>query len=180
MSAGNVFLAGTCRLGQDVMAKVQASYEQAQEKERSSLIAAKASDLATRKKGMDILALNLLSTKWNVTQLKSVVHMLKVPGDTAIPTKKADLYARYLQWKTRTLAPLVPDAAAATPLVPDALTPLHAAAPDPPLVTDAALATLLVPSLLSGLDTLVAYAEAATPLSTTGALARSEWSEDEI
>ena len=200
VSAGNVFLAGTCRLGQDVMAKVQANYEHAQEKERSSLIAAKASDLATKKRGMDVLALNLLPTKWNVAQLKSVVNMLKVPGDTAIPTKKADLYARYLQWKTRTLAPLVPDAAAATPLVPDAaaatpllplpgtvatspLTPPHAAAPATPLVPDAAAATPLVPSLLSGLDTLVAYAAAATPLSTTGALARSamgEWSEDEI
>ena len=62
ISAGNVFLAGTCRLGQDVMAKVIANYEHALDKERSSVIAAKATHLATRKKGMDVLALNLLPT----------------------------------------------------------------------------------------------------------------------
>ena len=112
--------------------------------------------------------------------------MLKVPGDTAIPTLKVDLYARYLEWKTRTLPPLVPDAAPATPLPPlptpivdtvaaSPLTPLHAAAPlvetipiynIPPPHTS----TTQAPSLPSGLATIVAYAAAATPLPPTGTL----------
>ena len=112
--------------------------------------------------------------------------MLKVPGDTAIPTLKADLYARYLEWKTRTLPPLVPDAEPATPLPPlptrivdtvaaSPLTPLHAAAPPvetipiyntPPPHTS----SIQAPSLPSGFASLVAYAAAATPFAPTGAL----------
>ena len=45
-----------------------------------------------------VLALEIPPTSWTITQLKSFLKPLKTKEDTTMPSKKADLFARYLQW----------------------------------------------------------------------------------
>ena len=49
-----------------------------------------------------IIALNNHPKSWTVAQLKAVLKLLKTKDDAAMPSKKADLYARYVEWIGRT------------------------------------------------------------------------------
>ena len=63
-----------------------------------------------------VLALNVDPRTWNITQLKQVLKPLKTKDGTAMPTKKADLYNRYISWQTRKPRPVEDVGEEAAPL----------------------------------------------------------------
>ena len=46
-----------------------------------------------------VILLNLPPKCWTIAQLKAVIKLHKTKDDPSMPTKKSNLYARYMEWK---------------------------------------------------------------------------------
>ena len=106
MTAAKIFLLGETRLGQGVLENVETSYNSKVAKQREDTQKKADTYRKMLSDAADVFALNLEPTSWNVNQLKAVLKPLKTKDDTAMPTKKAKLYERWLLWRGRT-APAV-------------------------------------------------------------------------
>ena len=106
MTAAKMFLLGETRLGQGVLENVETSYNSKVAKQREDTQKKADTYRKMLSDAADVFALNLEPTSWNVNQLKAVLKPLKTKDDTAMPTKKAKLYERWLLWRGRT-APAV-------------------------------------------------------------------------
>ena len=101
MTATAVFLCGTARPRKGILANAKDKFSTHQIKEEEPTVN---SEEAYREMVIQhdaVLALEIPPTSWTITQLKSFLKSLKTKEETAMPSKKADLFARYLQWCDR-------------------------------------------------------------------------------
>ena len=119
MTAARMFLLGKTSLGEDIRDVVQSNYD----KHVQAAATKAAKDAATYRVALAnyniVLALNVDPRTWNINQLKQVLKPLKTKDDTAMPTKKADLYNRYISWQTRRPRPVEDVGEEAIPLEED-------------------------------------------------------------
>ena len=101
MTAAAAFLTGTTRLGEGVFQRVKRGIDEATAKQAEVKRNAELTHRATLLEYDAVMALNKPPTSWNVAQLKSVLKALKRKEDGAMPTLKAELIAKYQEWRGR-------------------------------------------------------------------------------
>ena len=102
MTAAKMFLLGETRLGEGVLQNVEASYNSKVAKEREDAQKKAETYQKSLRDAEAVHALNLDPSAWNLTHLRAVLKPLKTKEDTAMPTKKAKLFERWLLWQGRT------------------------------------------------------------------------------
>ena len=92
MTAVKIFLLVETCLGEVILKNVKTSNNSKITKQREE---AQKKVYTYRKMLLDdanVFALNLELTSWSVSQIKAVLKPLKTKNDTAMPTRKAELY----------------------------------------------------------------------------------------
>ena len=119
MAAARMFILGKMRLGEDIRDSVQVNYNKHVQAVATKAVKDAASYRVTLTNYNSVLALNINPQTWNLTQLKQVLKPFKTKDDAAMPTKKADLYTRYLSWQMRRPRPVEDVGEEAAPLEED-------------------------------------------------------------
>ena len=101
MTAGRAFRGGTCRLGHSIFEVVQENKEKQNKIERLKSQKARQAHQKKLEAAATVKALGKESSQLSVAQLKTLLAPLKCKGDKAIPTRKADLLTRLMEWESR-------------------------------------------------------------------------------
>ena len=96
MKAAAVFLCGTTRLGKDILANIKDNFNIHQVKEVESTVKAEEAYREIVSQHDAVLTLEIPPMSWTITQLNSFLKPLKIKEDTVMPSKKVDLFVRYL------------------------------------------------------------------------------------
>ena len=98
MTAAQIFLLGKTRLGDNILQITKITYDKHVQTEATNKINTVIAYRAMVIEYDAIIALNINPKYWTVTQIKSVLKPLKTKDDATMPSKKADIYARYIEW----------------------------------------------------------------------------------
>ena len=102
MTAAKMCLLGKTRLVNDILQITKITYDKHVQTEATNKINTVISYREMVIEYTAIIALNINPKSWTVAQLKSVLKPLKTKDNATMPSKKADLYARYVEWIGRT------------------------------------------------------------------------------
>ena len=106
VTAGRAFKGGTCRLGQTIFDVVKENRDKRTQIDQAKI--GKAREVFNKKvaAAATIKALGKPVTDLTVMQLKILLAPLKRKGDTAMPSKRADVLTRLAQWESRGALPV--------------------------------------------------------------------------